>query len=181
MRFFVCTVTLAVAGLVTGATASASVVFDVNADLQYGGTITGSFTTNNALNTITSYDIFASAGIGSAGYTFGGYTYDPSDSTVTAESSTLIQFDSTTGEELRLTFSAPLSVNGAKLTTASYESESSAGNRTAASGSVIPAELAGAQAMTGVPEPASLALLATILVPAALIYKRRRGPGTDIR
>src|SRR5580704_12377235 len=51
--------------------------------LQYGGTLTGSFTTNNALTSVTSYDIVASGGPGSPGFTFTGDTYTQGDSSIT--------------------------------------------------------------------------------------------------
>jgi hypothetical protein len=175
MRLFLPTAALTAAFFLISGTASASVVFDVNANLQYGGTLTGSFTTNNAFNGVTAYDIVASAGPGSPGFTFTGFTYGTGDSSVTAETSTLIQFDSTPGgEELRLTFSAPLSASGATLTTAGYESEITAGNRSITSGSVSPA-------VAGVPEPASFGLLTATLSAAAFIYKRRRGIQAKIR
>lgn len=170
MRFLIPVGALAAGLCLTIGTASADVIFDVNAALQYGGTLTGTVTTNNAFTSVTSFDLVASAGPGSRGYTFPGFTYTPADSSVTAETSTLIQFDSTpAGEELRLTFSAPLNASGATLTSSGYESEIVAGSRTTTSGSLTPAP-----ASATAPEPASFGLFAAALLPAALLYKRRR-------
>jgi hypothetical protein len=145
------------------------VTLDVSADLKYGGTLTGTITfSSTSLSDVIGYDIIASSGPGSPGFTFPGFTYTSADSSVTAENSKLIQFDSAGGEELRLDFSAPLSLTGDILTTGGYESEIVAGNRSVTSGSLTPLAAA-------TPEPSSLLLFGTGLL-CALGMMRKRLP-----
>jgi hypothetical protein len=159
--------------LSTTGLASASYTLDVTANLQFGGTLTGTvtFASSTSLAMATSFDLVASASPGSPGFTFPGFEYTSANSSITAESSTLIQFDSTSpaGNELRLVFASPLTAAGATLTTAGFESEIVAGNRSIISGSVfVPA---------AVPEPASIALTGSALaiaVAGGWIRRRRR-------
>jgi PEP-CTERM motif len=166
------TLAAAVVALATAGPASANYTLDVSAALRYGGTLTGTLTFASAtsLNAPISYDLVASAGPGSPGFTFPGFEYTTGNSSITAETSTLIQFDSLpAGQELRLDFAAPLTAAGATLATSSYESEIVAGNRTVTSGSVF--------APAAVPEPGSLALLGLGLASAGAWAWRRRAPG----
>ena len=130
------------------------------------GTLTGSFTTNDARSSIVSFNIQAS-GTG----TFAGFTYVPANATVTASSlpSQYFQLDSTgSGNELRLYFSSPLTASGTTIsTTFSYEHEPSGGNRYP-TGSIV----AAASPVSSVPEPASFAALAAGLVGLAAVRRR---------
>lgn len=161
-------------GLVSVGTASADVTFDLsNVQLSTAssggtpdGTLTGSFTTNNAFTSLTSVDIVASI-FGS--YT--GQTYTLSNSTVTFDGlPNSFRLDTNpvgaTSSELQLVFSSALTSSGATLSTSSYEHENSGGNRFVSSGSVV-------LAPATVPEPASAALIALALIPLALYCRRQ--------
>jgi len=166
MRFILSSaITLGLGLFLTVGTASADITFDLsNVQLETGatpsGTLTGSFTTNDAMTSVTSYDITASA---SGSYL--GFTYTVANSSVTAQNlPSFFQVDTpgapATVDELRLIFDGGLTASGGTLTAASYESEPSGGNRTVQSGSAT-------LAPTGVPEPASFALIAAGLISSA--------------
>lgn len=122
------------------------------------GTLTGSFRTNDALNTVTSYNITASA--------FGpslAFTYTPGDSLVSESALPYeyFQLDSLTGFELRLYFANGLTVNGGTLRPgASYEADLQGGIRYP-SGSVVNAANSTAPVAAATPEPSSFLLLGT--------------------
>ncbi|HEY1903077.1 MAG TPA: PEP-CTERM sorting domain-containing protein [Terracidiphilus sp.] len=144
------------------------ITLDVSAALKYGGTITGTITFNSTNpSALTGYDLTASSGPGSPGFTFPGFTYTTADSSITAETSSLIQFDSDpAGDELRLVFSSPLTSTGDTLTANGYESEIVAGNRSVTSGSVTPLAVV-------TPEPSSLLLFGTGLLGALGVMRKR--------
>lgn len=167
--------------LFSAVTASADITFDLSnvqlesfsAGTHAAGTLTGSFTTNNALNALTAVDITASASTPTAGVVFASETYTLVDSTLTNNLPSFFQLDlnpvTGTQPELRLIFSGGLTSTGASITTnsTSYEFQDTGGSRFVDSGSVAPA------APSGVPEPASSALILAGLIPIAFYAKRR--------
>jgi hypothetical protein len=160
---FIGTAAAVLALLSTARTASADFVFTLSGvTLVGGGTLTGTFSTNNALTTLTGFDITASAN-----GTFPGFHYTTASSSVTAPFlPSFFQLDSPGSvDELRLIFNGGLTSSGATLTVASYESEPAGGPRTVTSGRVV----------TAVPEPGSLTLISGGLALFAAGFARRRG------
>ncbi len=159
---------VAASALMAGA-AQAVVVFNVTGTFATvagapAGTLTGTFTANDALSSVTAFDLTASA----AG-AFAGYRYTNVNSAVTAQSlPQFFQLNSTTGgNELRLYFTTPLTMAGATISpTFSYESEPSGGNRLP-SGTVT-------RAVAGVPEPASWAMMLMGFAGLGHAMRRRR-------
>ena len=129
------------------------------------GTLTGTFTTNANMTSITSFDFIASA----AG-SFPGFEYTSANSSVSASTlpSQYFQIDSTTGgNELRIYFSSALTATGTSISTASsYESEQAGGNRFVL-GSI-------AAAITAVPEAETWTLMILGLGAVGFAMRRRR-------
>lgn len=96
---------------------------------QVAGSLTGTFTTNDALSAVLSYDITASP-VGS----FLGFHYQTTNSSVTASTlpSQYFRIDSTgSANELQIYFTKALTMTGSTgiSATFSYEHEPSGGNR----------------------------------------------------
>ena len=131
-----------------------------------GGTLTGTFTTNDAFNALLDFDITTSPGAGI------GFTYTP----VTAGSSStslpfIIVLSSATPEEiLQVTFAGGLTATGAPILIGTFDSFEQAGpnaRRDIVAGSAVVAPIT-------VPEPSTLVLLATTGVLGVLTSLRRR-------
>ena len=116
------------------------------------GTLTGTFTTNDALTTIQGYNLTASPSGG-----FVGFTYTTLNSAVTASSLPSQYFridDLAFANELQVYFTSGLTANGGTVgTSQSYEHEPAGGNRYIVNGTVTRV------ATAAVPEPASWALM----------------------
>lgn len=115
-----------------------------------GGTLTGTFTTNDLINTLLNYDITTSPGVGI------GFNYTPTTAPVSFSSLPSIIVVETTGLEhlLQVTFNGGLTALGAPITIGtfdSFEQGTGGARRDITAGSAIPT----------VPEPGTLALLST--------------------
>lgn len=139
----------AVLAFATPMSAQAVVVFNVNGTLSGGGssTVTGTFTTNDALNDLTAVNLTSTLG--------GTHTYN-SLSQILVESlpnSLSLQITQAPGQTLSLVFSPALSLSGvSNLVTGSQET--SGGNTRTLTGTVSAAAVPAA-----VPEPATWAMM----------------------
>lgn len=167
-------------GLAAGAVLSLSTL-PAHADIRYDlsnvvlysaptggtaqGTLTGSFTTNDARSTLVAYNIVASPFS-----SFPGFTYTPATAPLSASTlpSQYFQLDAPGGLfELRLYFTSALTTSGATLNrTFSYESEASGGIRYAG-GSIVAATAA-------VPELATWAMLVAGFGAVGFAMRRRQ-------
>ncbi|CAN7445228.1 PEPxxWA-CTERM sorting domain-containing protein [Phenylobacterium sp. LjRoot164] len=143
-------ITAAIAAIATAAPAWAAKVFTLdNVTLQGGGTLTGSFTTNDALTSLLAVDITASA----AG-AFSQFTYNNASLADWVSLPSQGFRISTAGyaQQLRLDF-FPLTEGGANLLSSSYEFQSTGGPRTVTGGRVV------LDVPSAVPEPATWAMM----------------------
>ncbi len=169
MRLILSTSFVLLSVLLPARNASANIIYDVSGVNLFDVTtthLTGTFTTNDARTQIISYDITAPSQVAGA-FTFPGFEYTPSDSTVTSNGLPgNFRIDSPGGvDELQLVFSGNLSATGATIGSNAYEHESVAGNRTA-SGQVT---LASGTA----PEPSTIGLVGFGLI-AGLAFARKK-------
>ena len=103
--------TIIAAGLAISGPASADVIFNLSGvTLAGGGTLTGSFTLNNALNSVVAADIVASA-FGP----FTGYNYAFPGATLSQSLPTQYLQLASSGDELRIYFTAPVTSTSATI------------------------------------------------------------------
>jgi hypothetical protein len=132
--------------------ASANIVFTFSGvTFSDGGTLTGTFTTDDTFTTLLDFDITTSPGAGL------GFTYTPltAGSPSTSLPAILVLSTAALDEILQVTFAGGLTATGAPILIGTFDSFEQAGpnaRRDIVSGSAIVA--------TSVPEPSTLALLA---------------------
>src|SRR5262245_26431143 len=162
MRFGLASALLATM-LAVSAPASADVIYTLSGvTLAGGGTLTGSFAVNNALNSVTSANIVASAQ-----GAFGGFSYVYPSAVLSQSLPTqYFQLDAS-GRQLRIYFNNPgLTATGASINLGhSYDYDPHAGNRLITGGSLV---------VGAIPEPASLTILGIGLVLGAAALSRRQ-------
>jgi PEP-CTERM motif len=159
--------TAALAIALGGVEARADHIFSLSGvTFDDGGTATGTFTTNDALNSLVSYDITTSGG------TLAGFEYTPltSISTPTSLPSILVVETASLDHILELTFSG-LTAAGSPLTLGdniSFEQDPSGAHRLVTAGEVVAA---------AVPEPSSLLLGGLASLAGLGMWARRRRNG----
>ena len=146
--------------------ATANVIFTFSGvTFDGGGTLTGTFTTNDALTALVDFDITTSGA--------NGFHYTPGTSDGTTSTSLPFVLVANTppllDNVIQITFDGGLTVSGAPIkigTFDSFEEETGSARRDITAGSVIVA--------TSVPEPSTIALFGLGVVGLAIYLRRRR-------
>ena len=148
--------------------ASASVTFNVSGSYSDGGTLNGSFTTDDGLTTLQSTSLTVAGGsLGLDSVIFNEASYISAGTNNLPNSFSLFAASSV-NKSLSLVFSTPLTLSGSTLSTASDNFQQFVGTRTIVSGSVVNANPA------AVPEPGSWALMLAGLAGVGFAFQRRR-------
>ena len=146
--------------------ASANIVYTFSGvTFDDGGTLTGTFTTNDAFNTLIDFDITTSPGIGI------GFHYTPGTvgSSSTSLPAIIVLSDATLDHILQVTFDGGLTALGAQIligTNDSFEQTTFPARRDITGGSAIVA--------TSVPEPSTIILLGIGVLGLLASVSRRR-------
>ena len=146
--------------------ASANIVYTFSGvTFSDGGTLTGTFTTNDTFNALLDFNITTSPGVGL------GFTYTPltAGSGSTSLPAIIVLSTATLSEILQVTFAGGLTATGASIVIDTFDSfeQATDARRDIASGMAI-------VATNSVPEPSTLALLAVVGALGMLTSVRRR-------
>ena len=159
----------AIAAMTAAAPAWAAKVFVLdNVTLQGGGTLTGSFTTDDALTSLLGVNITASSGTFGPGV-FSTFTYNNAAlaNWVSLPSQGFQISTSGAAQQLRLDF-FPLTASGANILHTSNEYQNTGGGRAVTGGRVV------LDVPSAVPEPATWAMMITGFGLAGVAIRRRR-------
>ena len=159
---------LAAVGMVVLLAASqsfANIIFTVSgATFSDGGTLTGTFTTNDAVNSLIDYDLLT------AGGALTGFHYTPgtAGSGSTSLPFILVLEPASSDPILQVTFAGGLTPLGAAITIGQFDSFEQVGveHREITAGSVAPAP--------SVPEPGTLLLLGAAMIGAGALRRRQQ-------
>ena len=153
--------------LLAAGPASANIIFTFSGvTFSDGGILSGTFTTNNAANSLIDYDILTSGGA-SVGFH---YTPGTAGSGSTSLPSILVLEPASLDHILQVTFLGGLTPLGAAITIGSFDSfeQILTDHRDITAGSVAPAPT--------VPEPGTLLLLGAGMIGVGVFALRRRHP-----
>jgi hypothetical protein len=138
---------LAAAAVLVPASANATIIFNVNGTFAGGGTLTGTFSTNDAITVLESVNLTSTA--------FGTNTFTSVASGSLSVLPLFMQFNlSSPLRQLNIIFTPTLSATGGTIAAGSYEAQGNLGNFRALSGTVTASPAAAA-----VPEPATWAMM----------------------
>jgi hypothetical protein len=162
---------MSVAVLATAGSACAAVTFSVDAAFDDGGTLLGTFTTDDSLQSLVATSLTVAGGsLGLDSVVFNEPSYI-TDGVVNLPNGFRLVAYSSVNKSLSLSFTAPLTQAGAALDGVSNNSQSGVGTRYIVRGAVTgPAD----GGVSAVPEPASWALLIAGFGGAGAIFRRRK-------
>jgi hypothetical protein len=151
------------------APASAAIVFDMHGTFSDGGTLTGTFTTNDALTQVTAIDLFSSSNGAFQGFNYNNISAIDSDMAPYNFRLTLSPEAGHT-DQLQLVFSSALTASGAMIGGNAWEHQDfqNSGNRSL-TGTVTEHLATGA-----VPEPATWTFMIGGLGLVGAVLRRRR-------
>jgi hypothetical protein len=149
------------------APASANIVYTFSgASFDDGGSLTGTFTTDDSISSLLDYDITTSGG------TLAGFHYTPGSTDSFSSLPTILVLETSGLEHLiQVTFSGGLTTTGALITIGqfdSFEQDPTGAHRQITGGEAIVA------AVPGVPEPITLSLFGAGLIGATAMRLRRK-------
>ena len=145
--------------------ASANIIFTFSGvTFSDGGILSGTFTTNDAANSLLDYDILTAGGAAIGFH----YTPGTAGSGSTSLPSILVLEPASLDHILQVTFSGGLTPLGATITIGTFDSFEQIGtdHRDIMAGSVAPAPT--------VPEPGTLLLLGASMIAAAALRRRQQ-------